>query len=194
MDPIHKVSIIPRGIGALGYTMQRPTEDRFLMTRRELKDKMTVLLGGRAAEALIFGEISTGANDDLDKATEIARNMVTRFGMSEEAGQMVYEPQRQAFLGDSIYGISQQREYSEDSAKLIDNEIRILVDRALIDATEILEKRRADLDDGAALLLENEVLTAADFPPIQPNIPNQSADTPNSQPLDSSQGNNGQDI
>lgn len=169
MDPIHKVSIIPRGIGALGYTMQRPTEDRFLMTRRELKNKMTVLLGGRAAEALVFGEISTGANDDLDKATEIARNMVTRFGMSDEAGQMVYEPQRQAFLGDSIYGISQQREYSEDSAKLIDNEIRILVDRALTDATGILEKRRDDLDRGAALLLENEVLTAEDFPPIQPN-------------------------
>lgn len=176
MDPIHKVSIIPRGIGALGYTMQRPTEDRFLMTQRELKNKMTVLLGGRAAETLVFGEISTGANDDLDKATEIARNMVTRFGMSEEAGQMVYEPQRQAFLGDSIYGISQQREYSEDSAKLIDNEIRILVDRALTDAMEILEKRRADLDTGAALLLENEVLTADDFPPIQSKAQDQEAD------------------
>lgn len=193
MDPIHKVSIIPRGIGALGYTMQRPTEDRFLMTRRELKDKMTVLLGGRAAEALVFGEISTGANDDLDKATEIARNMVTRFGMSEEAGQMVYEPQRQAFLGDSIYGISQQREYSEHSAKLIDSEIRILVDHALTVATEILEKRRADLDEGAALLLENEVLTADDFPPIQSNMPDQPAGAPSPQPLDSSQGGHGQD-
>lgn len=184
MDPIHKVSIIPRGIGALGYTMQRPTEDRFLMTRRELKNKMTVLLGGRAAEALVFGEISTGANDDLDKATEIARNMVTRFGMSDEAGQMVYEPQRQAFLGDSIYGISQQREYSEDSAKLIDSEIRILVDRALSDARGILEKRRDDLDRGAALLLENEVLTAEDFPPIQPNRSS----------VDSSQGNDARNI
>jgi cell division protease FtsH len=193
MDPIHKVSIIPRGIGALGYTMQRPTEDRFLMTRRELKDKMTVLLGGRAAEAMVFGEISTGANDDLDKATEIARNMVTRFGMSEEAGQMVYEPQRQAFLGDSIYGVSQQREYSEASAKLIDNEIRILVDRALTDATEILEKRRADLDEGAALLLENEVLTADEFPPIQSNMPGQSTSAPTPHPLDSGQGGHSQD-
>ncbi len=191
MDPIHKVSIIPRGIGALGYTMQRPTEDRFLMTRQELKDKMTVLLGGRAAESLVFGEISTGANDDLDKATEIARNMVTRFGMSDEAGQMVYEPQRQAFLGDSIYGISQQREYSEDSAKLIDNEIRTLVDRALTDAVKILEKRRGDLDRGAALLLENEVLTADDFPPIQSKMPDKGEETGSPRPLDTSHGGNG---
>ena len=167
MDPVHKISIIPRGIGALGYTIQRPTEDRFLMTREELKNKMAVLLGGRAAEVLVFDEISTGASDDLDKATNIARNMVTRFGMSAKAGQIVYEPERQAFLGQDIYGVSKSRDYSEETAKLIDNEIRALVDEAYQRATAILAERRRDLDQGAELLLERETLTADDYPPLK---------------------------
>ena len=104
VDPVHKVSIIPRGIGALGYTMQRPTEDRFLIERAELINRMAVLMGGRAAEEIVFGEISTGAADDLDRATDIARQMVTRFGMADALGQRVYEPQRQAFLGEALIG------------------------------------------------------------------------------------------
>jgi cell division protease FtsH len=97
-DTLHKVFIIPRGIGALGYTIQRPTEDRYLMTREELENKIAVLLGGRAAEKLVFGRLSTGAADDLAKATDIARDMVTRYGMVEELGYVAYEPQRSAFL------------------------------------------------------------------------------------------------
>jgi len=164
-DVVHKVSIIPRGIGALGYTMQRPTEDRFLMTRQELADKMTVLLGGRAAEVLIFQEVSTGAADDLDKATDIARQMIARYGMIEELGQMVYEPQRQAFLGD-VYGTSQVRQYSEETAREIDCAVRRLVDEAFQKATKLLSERRADLDKGATLLLEKETLTDAEFPAL----------------------------
>jgi cell division protease FtsH len=167
VDPVHKVSIIPRGIGALGYTMQRPTEDRFLMSRSELCSRMTVLLGGRAAEALVFGEISTGAADDLDRATDIARHMVTRFGMSEKLGQAVYEPQRTALLGEGIPGISEPRQYSEDTAREIDCEIRQLVDTAFREATAILARRRADLEAGARLLLDKETLTVAEFPPLQ---------------------------
>ena len=99
VDPVHKVSIIPRGVGALGYTMQRPTEDRFLLARPELENRIAVLMGGRAAEALIFdGEVSTGASDDLQRATEIAMEMVTRYGMDETVGQRTYAPPPQPFL------------------------------------------------------------------------------------------------
>src|SRR6202023_2204335 len=97
-DPVHKVSIIPRGVGALGYTIQRPTEDRFLMTREELENKMAVLLGGRAAELLIFNHLSTGAADDLRSVTDIARSMVTRYGMSAKLGSVAYERDPRAFL------------------------------------------------------------------------------------------------
>ncbi len=164
-DAVHKVSIIPRGVGALGYTLQRPTEDRFLMTRKELEEKMTVLLGGRASEALVFQEVSTGAADDLDKATEIARQMVVRYGMIEGLGQMVYEPQRQAFLGD-VYGTSQARQYSEETAREIDCAVRGLIETAFQSATQILSERRSILDEGANLLMEKETLTDADFPAL----------------------------
>ena len=167
MDPVHKISIIPRGIGALGYTIQRPTEDRFLMSQRDLNNKMAVLMGGRAAEALMFDEVSTGAADDLDKATDIARQMVTRFGMAKAVGQLVYEPQREAFLGDVIYGTSQPRQYSETTAREIDQEMRKLVDQAFQSATEILTRRRSELEQGAALLLEHETLTVEDFPALK---------------------------
>ena len=166
-DPVHKVSIIPRSIGALGYTLQRPTEDRFLITTGELKNRMTVLLAGRAAEDLTFGEISTGAADDLDKATDIARQMVTRFGMSADLGQMVYDPQRQSYLGESVIGVS-QKEYSEASAREIDVAIRGLIDEAYDRAKEILEADRKDLEAGAKLLLERETITPDDFPPLKP--------------------------
>ena len=166
-DPVHKVSIIPRSIGALGYTMQRPTEDRFLITTGELKNRMTVLLAGRAAEDLTFGEISTGAADDLDKATDIARQMVTRFGMSTDLGQMVYDPQRQSYLGESVIGVS-QKEYSEASAREIDVAIRELIDEAYEGAKKLLTSNSKDLKAGAKLLLERETITPDDFPPLQP--------------------------
>ncbi len=166
-DPVHKVSIIPRGIGALGYTMQRPTEDRFLNSTRDLKNKMAVLLGGRAAEKLIFGEISTGAADDLDHATDIARQMVTRFGMAESVGQAVYERPRQAFLGDGL-GLK-PKDYSEETAREIDVTVRELVDEAFAKATEVLTRRRKDLERGAELLLEKETVTPEDFPPLVPS-------------------------
>ena len=166
-DPVHKVSIIPRSIGALGYTLQRPTEDRFLISTQELKNRMTVLLAGRAAEDLVFNEISTGAADDLDKATDIARQMVTRFGMTEELGQMVYDPQRQSYLGESVIGIN-PREYSEASAQGIDQAIRDLLDEAYARAKQLLTDNRKTLDDGARLLLERETITPDDFPPLKP--------------------------
>ena len=114
VDPVHKVSIIPRGIGALGYTMQRPTEDRFLIERCELINRMAVLMGGRAAEEIVFNEISTGAADDLDRVTDIAQQMVTRFGMAEALGQRVYEPQRQAFIGEALIG-TRPKDYSDET-------------------------------------------------------------------------------
>ncbi len=157
-DPVHKVSIIPRGIGALGYTIQRPTEDRFLMSREELKNKMTVLLGGRAAERLSFDEISTGAADDLAKATDIARSMVTRFGMDEGLGQMSYESEPTPLLGE-VPGMFRERRYSEDTAREIDCAVRALVEGAYERASEILTARRDVLEAGARALLARETLS-----------------------------------
>ncbi|MDW5377926.1 ATP-dependent zinc metalloprotease FtsH [Halomonas sp. HP20-15] len=165
MDPVHKVSIIPRGVGALGYTIQRPTEERFLQTVADLKSRMAVLMGGRAAERLIFNEISTGAADDLAKVTDIARSMVTRFGMSDEGGQVIYEEDRQAFLGDK-FGLARPKSYSEATARDIDAAVGRLVDDAFDHATQILTGRRNDLENGAAMLLERETLTVQDFPPM----------------------------
>jgi cell division protease FtsH len=161
VDPVHKVSIIPRGVGALGYTIQRPTEDRFLMTREELDNKMAVLLGGRAAESLIFGEFSTGAADDLAKATDIARSMVTRYGMDEELGHVAYEIDRSPFLTPQPgYGFGRERrDFSEDTARAIDHAVRRMVNDAYERALAVLTKRRAPLEAGAAALLERETLT-----------------------------------
>jgi cell division protease FtsH len=164
VDPVHKVSIIPRGIGALGYTMQRPTEDRFLIVEADLLNKMAVLLGGRAAESLVFGEVSTGAADDLDKATDIARQMVTRFGMGGDLGQRVYDPQRQGFLGDQP--TFRSKDYAEETAREIDLTIRRMVDDAYARAKSVLTGRRKELEAGTKLLLERETLTPEDFPPL----------------------------
>ncbi|HEX3207951.1 MAG TPA: ATP-dependent zinc metalloprotease FtsH [Geminicoccaceae bacterium] len=162
VDPVHKVSIIPRGVGALGYTMQRPTEDRFLMTTDELENKMAVLLGGRAAEELVFGEISTGAADDLIRVTDIARSMVTRYGMDPTLGQAAYETERGSFLGMPSEGGG--RRFSEDTAREIDVAVRERVDRAYQRALEILRKRRTELEALARKLLEKETLTADELP------------------------------
>jgi cell division protease FtsH len=166
-DPVQKISIIPRGIAALGYTMQRPADDRYLMSRTALKGRMAVLLGGRSAEALVFEEISTGAADDLDKATHIARDMVTRFGMTSELGQMAYETQRDTFLGNPA---SMVRDYSQETAREIDRAVRALVDEAAHSAMAILKTYRAQLDEGATHLLAQETLLPEDLP-VLPHMP-----------------------
>ena len=163
-DRVHKVSIIPRGVGALGYTIQRPTEDRFLMTRSELESKMAVLLGGRAAETIRFGDVSTGAADDLAKVTDIARSMVVRFGMDPQLGPVAYESPPAMFLGGDAAGIQAAgREYSEDSAQRIDTAVRALVARGFERAVGLLEDRRELLERGAQRLLERETLTEAEL-------------------------------
>ncbi|HUJ85535.1 MAG TPA: ATP-dependent zinc metalloprotease FtsH [Burkholderiales bacterium] len=154
-DPVHKISIIPRGVGALGYTIQRPTEDRFLMTREELESKMTVLLGGRAAETVVFGHLSTGAADDLAKVTGIARSMALRYGMVEKLGYVSFEEDRPNFLGVPV---PPQREYSEDTAREIDIAVRDIVHAAFDRAVAILARERGVLERGAKLLLEKETL------------------------------------
>ncbi len=154
-DPVHKISIIPRGVAALGYTMQRPLEEHFLMGREELVHRMTVLLAGRAAEALVFHEVSTGASDDLVRTTEIARSMVVRFGMDPKLGLIAYEPERQRFLpGRGV----EPRAYSEDTAASIDHAVRALVDGAYITAQRILAANEALLRQSAMQLLETETL------------------------------------
>jgi len=156
-DEVHKVSIIPRGVGALGYTIQRPTEDRFLMTRAELENRMAVLLGGRAAEGVVFHEISTGATDDLARATDLARAMVLRYGMSEALGNVAYDRERSPYLQTGI-PMPQNRDYSEATAQAVDAAVRSLVNRALERASRILEHNRALLDRSAEELLKTETL------------------------------------
>jgi len=160
-DPVHKVSIIPRGVGALGYTIQRPTEDRFLMTREELENKMAVLLGGRAAEEVCFGRLSTGAADDLVKVANIARGMVMRYGMVESLGPLAYEEERAPFLGGMQ--VPAPREYSEQTAREIDVAVREIVKAAHDKAHAILTRDKALLERGAALLLQKETLAEAEL-------------------------------
>jgi len=166
VETVHKVSIIPRGIGALGYNIQRPTEDRYLMTKAELLNKMAALLGGRAAETLVFGEFSTGAADDLAQATNIARTMVTRYGMDEALGQVTYDSERQTILGQpQDFGLF-PRSYSEQTAWQIDEAVRELINLAFDKATAILDVHRRLLDDTARMLLEKETLTADELPSL----------------------------
>ncbi len=157
-DPVQKVSIIPRGIGALGYTMQRPLEDRFLMSRSELEDRLTVLLGGRAAEMLHFSSVSTGATDDLSKATDIARSMVTRFGMASELGPVAYDGEPAPFL-TPIPGMPPTgRWYSDATAAKMDATILDIINVCLERAQAILLANRSLLDETAQKLLESETL------------------------------------
>jgi cell division protease FtsH len=164
VETVQKISIIPRGIGALGYNIQRPTEDRYLMTRDELKDKMTSLLGGRAAEVLVLDKLSTGAADDLDKATDIARNMVTRYGMDETLGLATYAEQPSPYLGDVVAPQWQRRVHSERVAGEIDAAVAALVSEAFDQATEILSSNRQLLDDTAEKLLQQETLSGDEIP------------------------------
>ncbi|MDQ1081945.1 ATP-dependent zinc metalloprotease FtsH [Pseudoroseomonas cervicalis] len=156
-DVVHKVSIIPRGVGALGYTIQRPTEDRFLMTRQELENKMAVLLGGRAAEEIVFGHLSTGASDDLARVTDIARAMVTRYGMSERLGHVALERENRAFLGPAA-GLPREHDYSEATAAAVDEEVRGIVQRAYERTLVLLRDRREALERTARALLAQETL------------------------------------
>jgi cell division protease FtsH len=164
-DPVHKISIIPRGIGALGYTMQRPSEDRYLARRGELRNRLAVLMAGRAAEALVMSEISTGAADDLVKATDIAHDMVARYGMAPEVGQVVYERQRPRYL-ELTDPIGLERGLSDDTSRRIDAAVRALVEEALARATAVLTPRRALLEEGAAKLLAQETLTEVELRPL----------------------------
>ncbi|MFL6814075.1 MAG: ATP-dependent zinc metalloprotease FtsH, partial [Bradyrhizobium sp.] len=166
VDPVHKVSIIPRGVGALGYTMQRPTEDRFLLAASELKNRIAVLMGGRAAEQLIFGgDVSTGAADDLQRATEIAMEMVTRYGMDQKVGQRTYASRPQNFLPGVQDRVVSAAEATE---REIDLAVRDLIESGDASARSILERRRADLDEGVGLLIARETLTSEDFAPLRP--------------------------
>ncbi len=165
VDPVQKVSIIPRGVGALGYTIQRPTEDRFLLGRGNLENRIAVLMGGRAAEQLIFdGDVSTGAADDLQRATEIALEMVTRYGMDEKVGQRTYAPVPQTFVPVPA---AEHVQAAETTTREIDVAVRDLLTKGFERAQEILRTRRADLDAGAQLLLERETVTVDDFPAIR---------------------------
>jgi cell division protease FtsH len=163
VDPVHKVSIIPRGVGALGYTIQRPTEDRFLMTREELENKMAVLLGGRAAELIVFGHLSTGAADDLARVTDIARSMVTRYGMSEKLGHVSLEKDRRSFLAGAELPSPQERNYADETAAAIDAEVRTIVQAAMDRTVGLLRERRDLLELTARQLLEKETLDEADL-------------------------------
>jgi cell division protease FtsH len=167
-DPVHKISIIPRGIGALGYTIQRPTEDRFLMTREELENKMAVLLGGRAAEEAVFGHLSTGAADDLAKVTDIARSMVMRYGMVKSLGFVAYEEERSPFLGGQMP--TGHREYSEQTAREIDVAVRDIVKAAYDKALGILSGEKQLLESWARRLLEKETLAEAELSELRASL------------------------
>jgi len=163
-DPIHKISIIPRGVGALGYTIQRPTEDRFLMTRDELDNKMAVLLGGRAAELTVFSHLSTGAADDLRRVTDIARAMVTRYGMSERLGSVAYDRDPRSFLtGPNLPSPQHEQDYGEETAATIDDEVRKIVQSTMSRALVILREKRDALERIARRLLEKETLEEKDL-------------------------------
>jgi len=163
-DPVRRISIIPRGISALGYTLQLPTEDRYLMTKTELLDRLAVLLGGRVAEEIVFGEISTGAHNDLQRATDIATSMVKEFGMSERMGYVTFGKEKQPlFLPSSLFPT---REYSEDTAKQIDEEVKKIVDETYVRVREMLTAKKDKLGELARLLLDKEVVEEADLKKI----------------------------
>ena len=163
-EPIHKISIIPRGIGALGYTLQLPTEDRYLMTEKELKNKIAVLLGGRAAEELIFGDVSTGAQNDLEKATDTARKMVTMYGMSKKLGLMSLEKPSQIFLtGAQHPGGEFITQYSPETGKLIDQEVKNILDEIYQNVKKLLSENKSVLQKIAQELLKVEVMDEKTF-------------------------------
>ena len=160
-EKVHKITIVPRGIGSLGFTMQLPTEDRFLMSKTELLEKIDVLLGGRAAEELTFGEITTGAQNDLQKATNIARSMVTLYGMNEKLGHATYNEPGGQFLQEQQ--LFQKREISDETAKLIDEEVRAILDERMAEVKKLLATKKDLLKKIATALLEKETLESEEF-------------------------------
>jgi cell division protease FtsH len=160
-DPVQKISIVPRGLGALGYTLQIPTEDRFLMTEDELLGKVDVLLGGRAAELVVFGKISTGASNDIDRATDIVRRMLTEYGMGEKFGNMVLRSRKgPAFLGEAG---AQSREYSEATQQYLDEQTAAIIDARYKNVIALLQKNRPTLERIAKTLLEKEMMDSREF-------------------------------
>ena len=176
VDPVHKVSIIPRGMGATGYTIQRPIEDRFLMTRDELENKMAVLLGGRAAEWLVFSHLSTGAADDTAKVTDIARAMVTRYGMSRAARPRRWNVSN-AFLGnEALLGLKPQHDYAESTATAIDEEVQELVQAAFQRSLSLLSRHGASCFRRCARqLLQQETLDAEELRQLSAAAPDAAA-------------------
>ncbi|MBX6365926.1 MAG: AAA family ATPase, partial [Gemmatimonadetes bacterium] len=163
-DPVHKISIIPRGVGALGYTQQLPLDERYLLQRRELMDRLTVMLGGRAAEELVFGEMSSGASNDLARASDIARRMVSELGMSDAVGPVAFDRRRGAgFLEGELAPGGEARGYSEATAELIDREVQRILVEAHDAAYRILEQDRRFLDELSQMLLEREVVDRSEL-------------------------------
>jgi cell division protease FtsH len=171
-DPVQKISIIPRGIAALGYTMQVPTEDRFLLRRTELLNRIASLLGGRAAEETVFGDISTGAHNDLARATDIARSMVKEYGMSGQVGQIYFAREKRSPFLETM--APQGGDYSEATAELIDREIKAIIDGQYAKAKEILAEKRSVLEKGAALLLQKEKIEGTELLALMDPQPAQS--------------------
>jgi len=160
-DPVQKISIIPRGIAALGYTMQFPTEDRFLLRKTEILNRIASLLGGRAAEEIVFGDVSTGAHNDLARATDMARSMVKEYGMSSQVGQVYFAREKRALFMDT--GIPEGGDYSEATAELIDREIKAIIDGEYVKAKSVLSGKRDVLEKGAALLLQKEKIEGTEL-------------------------------
>jgi cell division protease FtsH len=167
-DPVHKISVIARG-RALGYTLTLPQEDKFLLTREELSDELAMLLGGRVAEELIVGDITTGAANDIERATKIARQMVTEYGMSDTIGPLTLgQKQHEVFLGRDF---ATQPDYSDQVAFEIDNEVRRMIDQAHDEALEILQEYRSKLDQMAALLIERETIDKEEVERLLTDVP-----------------------
>jgi cell division protease FtsH len=162
-DPVQKISIIPRGFGALGYTLNMPVEDRYLATKEELLGKIDVLLGGRAAEDLVFGEISTGAANDITKATDIARKMITDYGMSERFRNVALTSRGAGMLGGGPQEPAFHREYSESTQQYVDDEIAGIIDKRYSVTKTLLRNHRELLDKTAQLLLEKETIDEKEF-------------------------------
>jgi cell division protease FtsH len=170
LDPVHKISIVQRGFGALGYTMQLPLEDRYLMTRSDLHSQLAVLLGGRSAEEIAFGEISTGAQNDLQRATDIARSMVTEFGMSDMLGAVNYNGHKRGMFLENPFA-QERGNYAEDTAQKIDAEVKRILTEAHDEARRVLRERRAVLDELSSRLLEKEVIESEELLAIMGPIP-----------------------
>jgi len=176
LDPVHKISIVARGFGALGYTMQLPLEDRYLMTRQDLLGQLAVLLGGRSAEEIAFGEVSTGAQNDLQRATDIARAMVTEFGMSESLGAVNYDGHRGTKFIDTPF-MNERGNHSEDTAQKIDAEVKRILTSAHDDARRVLMERRDILDQLSMRLLDKEVIEGDELRALLGPMPPKDAET-----------------